>query len=180
MLKLKLMGLAVLVATLLPFTASATPKPLPPIPISSFDNLNYFGATDFANGPNDPTTNLNVLASFLGLNSGNLTLCSNFEDLDGVSPTGTFEGGEFLIVHYGKGQGGLGAGGSWEFYQVIADGAVDLPNLGNTALNPDIFGHGGISSVRGFCPPSVPDGGATVMLLGLALTGFGVVRRWLI
>ena len=87
---------------------------------------------------------------------------------------------EFLVVHFGTGPGGSNPGGSLEFFQIGAgETSVTVPGMGNGPTNPDLFGHGGISSIRGFCIPGVPDGGPTVMLLGAALTGLGLVRRYL-
>ena len=41
-------------------------------------------------------------------------------------------------------------------------------------------GYGGISSIRLFVGsnPSVPDGGTSVMLMGIALTGVALLRRF--
>jgi hypothetical protein len=88
--------------------------------------------------------------------------------------------GEFFVVHYGTGKGGSNPGGSWEFFQVInGETSVTFPQNGNEA-GDDPYGHGGISSVRGFGGTTVaPDSGATVMLLGGALAGLGLVRRYL-
>src|SRR6266550_2461071 len=59
---------------------------------------------------------------------------------------------------------------------VNGETSVDVPLTG-----PGPFGFGGISSIREFCPPGthVPDSGTTAMLLGSALTGLGLVRRYL-
>ena len=77
--------------------------------------------------------------------------------------------GSYLVIHYGKGKGGSSKGGGLEFYQVInGETSVDVPLTGTSE-----FGHGGISSIREFCPPghTTPDSGTTAMLLGSALTG---------
>ncbi len=70
----------------------------------------------------------------------------------------------------------------WEFFQVInGETSVTVPGKGNGATNPDPYGHGGISSIRGWAGPTgtVPDGGSTVMLLGAALGSLGMARRFL-
>ena len=84
--------------------------------------------------------------------------------------------GSYLVIHYGKGPGGTSTGGGLEFYQVInGETSVDVPLNGTSE-----FGNGGISSIREFCGPSNrPDSGTTAMLLGSALTGLGLVRRYL-
>jgi hypothetical protein len=137
----------------------------------------FLGAVDFNNGPNSPDANLAALAAF-GVDTTGLTLCTNIEDLpEGAGDqTISVEPGEFLVVHYGVGPGGLGSGGSLEFFQVInGETSVTVPGTGNGPDNPDIFGHGGISSIRGFC--GVPDGGMTVALLGIAFVGLEGLRR---
>jgi len=67
--------------------------------------------------------------------------------------------------------------GSWEFFQVINnETSVTFPQFGNLA-GDDPYGHGGISSARGFGGQLVPDSGSTVMLLGVALGSAEVLRR---
>jgi hypothetical protein len=134
----------------------------------------FLGAVDFNNGPNSPAANLAALAAF-GVDTTGLTLCTNIEDLNGGDQTISVEPFEFLVVHYGVGPGGTGSGGSLEFFQVInGETEVTVPGTGTS-----VFGLGGISSIRGFCLPGVPDGGATVMLLGGVLCALGIARRFI-
>jgi hypothetical protein len=145
-------------------------------------DLMFLGAVDFNNGPNSPAANLAALAAFgvdtTGFDANNPT--TNIENLNGGDQTISVLPGEFLIVHYGKGKGGTGKGGSLEFFQVInGETSVTVPGTGNGPNNPDVFGHGGISSIRGFGGGQVPDNGATLMLLGGALAGVGLMRRYL-
>src|SRR5205807_2687204 len=135
--------------------------------ISAKADLMFLGAVDFSNGPNDPGTNHDALQTFLGFDPGAF---NTTHDYSTVGPVVAFPG-EYFVVHYGKGKGGTGAGGSWEFFQVInGETSVTFPQSGNGPNNPDQFGHGGISSARGFGgTPLVPDSGSTVMLLGVAL-----------
>jgi hypothetical protein len=82
----------------------------------------------------------------------------------------------YAVVHYGVGRGGIpGTGGGVAFFQITNDSDT-FPQSGS-GLN----GFGGISSVDLFqCTPNgVPDGGATVMLLGAALGALGMARRFL-
>ena len=143
-------------------------------------DLLFLGAESFKDGGNNsPPQNLIELGNFV--DTTGFTLCDNFEDLRSGDQNIDVEAGSFLVVHYGKGKGGSSKGGSLEFYQVInGETNVTVPGTGNVGGN-DPFGHGGISSIREFCPPDhhVPDSGATVMLLGSALTGVGLVRRYL-
>jgi hypothetical protein len=87
-------------------------------------------------------------------------------------------GFDYAVVHYGAGKGGTkGSGGGVAFFQISGDGSVTFPQNGS---GPN--GKGGISSLDLFkCEGdhNVPDSGATVMLLGSALTGLGLARRYL-
>jgi VPDSG-CTERM motif len=140
--------------------------------VSAKADLMFLGAVPFT-GANSPDNNHDLLEGFLGFDPGPLA-----DDLTGVGPHDVFPG-EFFVVHYGRGQGGSNPGGSWEFFQVINnETSVTFPANGNEA-GDDPFGHGGISSIRGFGTPGVPDGGTTVMLLGAALSTLGVARRYL-
>jgi VPDSG-CTERM motif len=145
--------------------------------LSAKADLQFLGAQAFDN-PNSPAHNQDVLAAFLGVPSSSLTLVDNFES--GLSGAQDVTPGEFFVVHYGKGDGGSAKGGSFEFFQVInGETSVTFPQNGNEA-GDDPFGHGGISSARGFTgETNVPDSGTTAMLLGSALTGLGLVRRYL-
>jgi hypothetical protein len=91
---------------------------------------------DFGNGPNDPGTNHDVLEDFLGLDPGPLN--HNYEGTTDFSqPVDVFPR-EYFVVHYGKGNGGIGAGGSWEFFLVInGETSVTFHLLGNGPTNPD-------------------------------------------
>ena len=143
-------------------------------------DLMFLGAVPFG-ANNDPTTNHDALEAFLGFDPG--ALSNNFENGNVLSGAVTVTPGEYFVVHYGKGNGGSSKGGSWEFFQVInGETSVTFPQNGNEA-GSDPYGHGGISSARGFGgstpPPPVPDSGTTAMLLGSALTGLGLMRRYL-
>ena len=82
-------------------------------------------------------------------------------------------GFSYAVVHYGAGPGGT-PGGGVAFFQITNN----LDTFPQSGSGPN--GFGGISRVDLFAStPGVPDGGATVMLLGAALTGLGLVRRYL-
>ena len=101
-----------------------------------------------------------------------------YEDLNGNSPSVDVTGFDYAVIHYGAGKGGTkGSGGGVAFFQIDGDGFVTFPANGS---GPN--GKGGISSIDLFkCEGdhNVPDTGATAMLLGSALTGLGLVRRYL-
>ena len=143
--------------------------------VSAKADLMFLGAVPF--GPNNnPDTNQAALEAFLGHPVGDLS--SNFEGHSSLTGPVPVTPGEFFVVHYGKGKGGSAKGGSWEFFQVVnGETSVTFPQFGNLA-GADPYGHGGISSARGF-PGATPDSGATVMLLGGALTGLGLLRHYL-
>jgi hypothetical protein len=80
----------------------------------------------------------------------------------------------YAVVHYGVGDGGVpGSGGGVAFFQ-ITNNSDTFPQSGS---GPN--GFGGISRVDLFaCITAVPDSGTTAMLLGGALAGLGLVRRY--
>jgi hypothetical protein len=131
-------------------------------------DLLFLGAEAFTDGGNNsPDQNLIELGNFV--DTTGFTLCGNFEELNGGDQNIDVMAGSYLVVHYGKGKGGSSKGGGLEFYQVInGETNVTVPGNGNVGGN-DPFGHGGISSIREFCPPgtNMPDSGTTAMLLGL-------------
>lgn len=147
--------------------------------MSAKADLNFLGAVDFNNGPNSPAANLAALTAF-GVDTTGFSLQSNHENLNGHTLTISVVPGDYLVIHYGKGMGGSGRGGSLEFFQVVnGETSVTPPANGNGPGNPDPFGHGGISSIRVFGPGvPTPDGGTTVMLLGGALSMLGLLRRY--
>ncbi len=72
----------------------------------------------------------------------------------------------------------LGAGGS-NFFQIVAGvgetiSSVTLNTQGTAIADSGQIRIGGLAAV----PTNVPDGGATVMLLGLTLSGLAVTRRF--
>ena len=146
--------------------------------LSAQAHLVFVGAVGFDTQPNNnPESNLAALGQFV--DTTGFTLCGNSDDGDFGNPITnpiSVMPGSFLVIHYGKGKGGSSTGGGLEFYQVInGENSVDVPLDGTSE-----FGHGGISSIREFCgPANVPDSGTTAMLLGSALTGLGLVRRYL-
>jgi len=145
--------------------------------ISAKADLMFLTAVPFPGGPggNSPDNNHDALEAFLGFDPG--TLSSNFEGGGSLSGPVSVTPNEYFVVHYGTGEGGSNPGGSWEFFQVINnETSVTFPQFGNLA-GDDPYGHGGISSARGFGGQLVPDSGSTVMLLGVALGSAEVLRR---
>jgi hypothetical protein len=147
--------------------------------VSAKADLLFLGAEAFTEGGNNsPDQNLIELGNFV--DTTGFVLCGNSDNGDFGNPITnpiSVMAGSFLVIHYGKGPDGSSKGGGLEFYQVInGETSVDVPLTGTSE-----FGNGGISSIREFCPPGtgVPDSGTTAMLLGSALTGLGLVRRYL-
>ena len=145
--------------------------------LSAKADLAFVGALPFSGQPNNnPDSNLAALGQFV--DTTGFTLCGNSDDGDFGNPITnpiSVMAGAYLVIHYGKGDGGSSKGGGLEFYHVVdGETSVDVPLTGTSE-----FGTGGISSIREFCPPSVPDSGTTAMLLGSTLTGLGLVRRYL-
>ncbi len=134
-----------------------------------------------SNGNNEPNNffRLQTVVSDYNTNTVNPHLPTPIEAGFQNTGTGTISvtGFDYLVLHYGVGNGGVkGSGGGVECWFVEGLSSFNIPQLG-TGLN----GFGGISSAilfKGGAAPT-PDGGTTVMLLGTALTGLGVVRRYL-
>ena len=76
--------------------------------------------------------------------------------------------GTYLFAHYGGPKGGFAE----VWYVADLTGMITIPAIG--------LGHG-LSGWALFTGPNgaVPDGGATVMLLGAALSALGLARRFL-
>ena len=134
-------------------------------------------------GNNSPTTNFNFLVSDIGLYNnyygaslGTPTFdgYGNYDSLSGAT-TVSLTGFDYAVLHYGKGSGGVGKGGGIVFMNL--NGMTGNYTFAGTGSGPN--GFGGLSSIRLFAGGStrVPDGGATVALLGSALLGLGVLRR---
>jgi len=80
----------------------------------------------------------------------------------------------YAVVHYGVGEGGVsGSGGGVAFFQITNN----LDTFPQDGSGPN--GFGGISSVDLFKCAGVPDSGTTAMLLGGALAGLALGRRYL-
>jgi len=86
--------------------------------VSAKADLRFIGAVNFNNGPNDPATNADALATFHGFKQTSreyFFLFDNYES--GLSgPVTATLGYEFFVVHYGQGEDGTGDGGSLEFF----------------------------------------------------------------
>ena len=146
--------------------------------LSAQAHLDFVGAVGFDTQPNNnPESNLAALGQFV--DTTGFVLCGNSDDGDFGNPITnpiSVMAGSYLVIHYGKGNDGSSKGGGLEIFHVVdGETSVDVPLFGTSE-----FGNGGISSIREFCGPSVvPDSGTTAMLLGSALTGLGLVRRYL-
>jgi VPDSG-CTERM motif len=127
------------------------------------------------NDPSDDFTRLQtVLGSFA--NSLPTPVYAGYDsNLSSADVTGNdLSGYDYAVLHYGAGNGGTqGSGGGVEVFYLDGAANFDFPSDG-TGLN----GYGGFSSIVLFKgAPSVPDGGTTVLLLGLGISGFGLLRR---
>jgi len=146
--------------------------------LSAQAHLEFVGAVDFDSQPNNnPDSNLAALGEFV--DTTGFVLCGNSDDGDFGNPITnpiSVMAGSYLVIHYGKGNDGSSKGGGLEIYHVVdGETSVDVPLFGTSG-----FGNGGISSIREFCgPATAPDSGTTAMLLGSALAGLGLVRRYL-
>lgn len=131
---------------------------------------------------NSPTSNFNALVSDVAryetFTSTNLPdpIFAGFGDF--APGTVSLTGFDYAVLHYGRGSGGATPGGGIVFYYLNGmTGNFIFPSIG---LGPN--GFGGLSSIRLFAgtpsaPPPVPEGGATLMLIGIGLAGLVLVRR---
>jgi VPDSG-CTERM motif len=142
--------------------------------LSAKADLMFLGFTAFEN-PNSPDANAQALADFLGVDVSTLSIdlaTGNHENLNGADTTISVTPGQFVVAHYG-GPGG----GSLEFFQVInLETSVVVPGSPNPA--DDLANPESLSSARVFTG-SAPDSGTTAMLLGGALAGLSLMRRYL-
>jgi hypothetical protein len=86
-----------------------------------------------------------------------------------ASPTSTI----INVTGFAYVLGKYGSNGSLVWFVNGALGEVSLPG---SYVPPGTQG-GGLSHISWFTPVTVPDGGATLMLLGGALVGLGALRR---
>jgi hypothetical protein len=175
--------------------ASATRSPLPPTISLTFNDTHVVGTVTPAS-PANPGDVVNYINFMIGLVPGtsddftapppppnnvqHITRSTNlFASLPTALAAGAMSGGGTTID--------LGAGGVFSYLFAKYDGQNDLSlvwyvgNLSGTITIPQLgpLGHG-LSGWILFPPGGqVPDGGATVMLLGTALGVLGVVRRYL-
>jgi hypothetical protein len=135
---------------------------------------------NMASKNNNPTSNLNFLNTEIVFwnyanPSPDLTAANSVAlDVGGIGGTFSYNavgGYDYVVFHFGNGQAGGSPGGWWQAWY--------LNGLGATFTVPIVGGNpvGGFSSARYYSPhSSVPDGGATVMLLG-AVFGLIVAAR---
>jgi hypothetical protein len=111
-------------------------------------------------------------------NPGNPLITPQFSGVvDLTSPVvgpGGLVGFDYAVVHYGAGDGGTqGSGGGVEIFFLNGATSFSFPDFGS---GPN--GYGGFSSLTLYdAPPSVPDSGTTLWLLGAVLSGLGLIRR---
>ena len=140
-------------------------------------NGSLYSRTTWAGGP--PAT---IVGAVLGTGFGDGTTPISID----LSQTGTFN---YLVVSYdGPTEGSVAVyniAGLTGIIQVYRYAKVELDSFGNPTGN--LLGsntmqqdYKRITSWTLLNPTGVPDGGATVMLLGAALGALGMVRRYLI
>ena len=132
--------------------------------VNAMIGLSLGGSTHVKSGPHDNlvTRSMNDFGTLPGPATLALRGTGTAIDLG----TGTYD---YLFAHYG----GPGGGTVEVWFVGNLSGVINIPQIG--------FGHG-LSGWALFSGGGVgvPDGGATVMLLGAALGVLGVTRRWLI
>jgi hypothetical protein len=91
--------------------------------------------------------------------------------------TGVSGSYDYVVMHFGNGPAG-GSPGGW--YQAFYIGGENLATLTFTVPTVNNQNVGGVSSARFFDynGVTVPDGGMTLILLGVALSGLALSRRF--
>ena len=121
---------------------------------------------------NDTTSQLYRLNTYF-LNAGAVTLVGSYKPSDAnqtnIWPTG-LSGYSYAVVHFGAGAPQGGAGGSIGAWALNGADTFNFPTQGFSSI--DFFGP------RSSNVPGAPDGGTTAALLGLALAGLAVARRF--
>jgi hypothetical protein len=145
-------------------------------------------------GDADRTQYVNDLVYFYNHGCGSNTDCGTADGQDYFMVNGAPTFGATLpgAVWAANGTGtsiNLGAVGTYTYLFAKYDGPNQgsvvwyVGNLGGTQSIPDTWNGYGLSGwtlfTGGNPPTSLPDGGATVMLLGTALAALGMVRRFL-
>jgi hypothetical protein len=197
----KMLITALLIPLVALFTANvaqATPHPLPPANPDialTFDDAHELGTilNDFPEGLGDRVKMVNFLL-LLALGASGHDIINGHDALE-TRTTNVFPN-LTLAVKSGFKNGGsttidLGTGGiycylfakysggdeeSLRFVWFVGDlsGIITIPELG-----PNGRHLGDWTLLRCLSAPGVPDGGATVMLMGLGLSALGLVRRYL-
>jgi hypothetical protein len=187
------------VVAMLPLTLSATPHPLPPVPLTTdltFDDAHEIGSilNDFPEGLGDRVQMTNFLLLLaLGQQAtdtvnGHTALVTRtnniFAVLDPAVKTGFKNGGQTTIdlgsvagvycYLFAKYSGGDLASDRFVWFVGDLTGLITIPELGPNGRH---LGDWTLLQCRAI--GSVPDGGTTVMLLGLGLGALGAARRWL-
>lgn len=134
--------------------------------------------TQYGQGNNNPTSNLNFLNTEIDrwntfnpdLPDANSPVALNAGSLSGATYAAV-AGFDYVVFHFGGGNA-HSPGGWWQAFYLGGNGwSFVLPTVGGNTV-------GGFSSARYYNPhTSVPDGGATVMLLGTAFGLIAAARR---
>jgi hypothetical protein len=187
------------VVAMLPLTLSATPHPLPPAPLTTdltFDDAHELGSilNDFPEGLGDRIKMVNFLLTLALGASGNEIINGHdaletrtfnvFAGLEPAVKAGFKNGGQTTIdlgstagvycYLFAKYSGGDQVSDRFVWFVGDLTGLITIPELGPNGRH---LGDWTLLQCRAV---GVPDGGATVMLMGLGFGLIGAVRRWLI
>ena len=175
----------VCLAALLFAAGSASAVPINITVDASGNLLNGIGLAnkvEYGQGNNNPSSNLAFLNAAIGnwngvplsplmLAAGSYEVGPSDDNLGDVSSYTGALGYQYVVFHWGAGN--AGGNGWWAAYYLGGDSISFnvLPQVGGQNV-------GGFSSARYFGQVrEVPDGGATIALLGFALVGVDQLRR---
>jgi hypothetical protein len=142
---------------------------------STGDLLNGSGVankTQYGQQNNSPTSNLNFLNPEIGFWNGsnpppdllaaNGPVALNVQSIGDTSSYNAVAGYDYVVFHFGNGPA-FGSAGGWQAWYLGSRRVIHCPHRRWCIRR-------GFSSARYYNPTvSVPDGGATLMLLGTAL-----------
>lgn len=164
-------------------TAVATATPIN-ITVGGIADKAYYGSVVTPPTTNNPDDNLDFLQNEVAVWNGasNVPVLPS-APVDGTAPAAgngslgnitsydALTGYDYVVFHFGAGNAGS-PGGYWQaWYLAGSGGSFSLPTVDDETV-------GGFSSAQYWNPStSVPDGGTTAVLLGLALVGMSFIAR---
>lgn len=147
-----------------------TGLPATDVSLGTIDDHNVPGLFNFAG------TDVTMFNTFSGSNLP-APVFAGFASYVGNPGSVDITGFDYAVLHYRQGRDGISQGGGVEIFYL--NGMTGNFTFSEFGLGPN--GRGRISCMALFAgsPSGVPDGGSTVALLGMSLSGLAFARRFL-